>query len=209
MLNADSMSVVLSADLMSADRPDCCRASPGLLSLAYGDVRGRPRTVRPAQRKFWDAGETAVSCRHATDNNPADRRTTSPRSTAARSLVDCEPWPDDDATTGADAAKLALLRLLWLQRQTRSAARHRNGEATVLLARSLVEACILGLYCLHKPDAIPRLKAANIKAMGSMPLDFGATSAQRPVVGRTQPDNPGAAHGGLPAGPCARRGRSR
>ena len=31
----------------------------------------------------------------------------------ARALIDCKKWPGDDAT-GAEAAQLALLRLLWL-----------------------------------------------------------------------------------------------
>jgi hypothetical protein len=42
---------------------------------------------------------------------------------AARKVVTCSPWPGLDAT-GTDAAQLAILRVLWLQRQTgaRSAA---------------------------------------------------------------------------------------
>ncbi|WUH89791.1 hypothetical protein OG900_06360 [Streptomyces sp. NBC_00433] len=38
----------------------------------------------------------------------------------------------------------------------------------MLLARAAVEGCLLGLYCLHKPDVVARLKAANIKAMGDV-----------------------------------------
>ncbi|WP_333771834.1 hypothetical protein [Streptomyces sp. IBSBF 2435] len=87
---------------------------------------------------------------------------------AARSLVTCESWPDDDETTAADVAQLAMLRLLWLQRETRRAASGRHREASVLLARAAVEGCLLGLYCLHKPDVVARLKAANIKAMGDV-----------------------------------------
>ncbi|MET7866887.1 DUF5677 domain-containing protein [Micromonospora taraxaci] len=81
----------------------------------------------------------------------------------ARDLVDCEPWPADDATTGEDVAQLALLRLLWLQKQTRRAVRGRHREAAVLLARSSLEACILALYCLHSPEAVARLKAGQLK----------------------------------------------
>jgi hypothetical protein len=83
----------------------------------------------------------------------------------ARALVACEPWPDDAATTGPDVAQLALLRVLSLQQQIRRAARTRQREAAVLLARSSLESCILGIYCLHKNDAVERLRAANIKAM--------------------------------------------
>jgi hypothetical protein len=67
---------------------------------------------------------------------------------AARNLVTCSPWPGEDAT-GTDAAQLAVLRLLWLQRQVRRAVRGRHREASVMLARASVETCILGLYCLH------------------------------------------------------------
>ena len=38
---------------------------------------------------------------------------------AARALVVCEPWPSDSENTGPDAAQLALLRVLYLQKQTR------------------------------------------------------------------------------------------
>ncbi|HEV3172051.1 MAG TPA: hypothetical protein VGZ32_16990, partial [Actinocrinis sp.] len=36
---------------------------------------------------------------------------------AASRLVVYEPWSADDATMGRDAAQLALLRILWLQKQ--------------------------------------------------------------------------------------------
>ncbi|MEV6012603.1 hypothetical protein AB0M29_38165 [Streptomyces sp. NPDC051976] len=87
---------------------------------------------------------------------------------AAHRLVTCENWPDDDKTTGVDVAQLALLRLLWLQDQTRRASTGRHKEATVLLARAAVEGCLLGLYSLHVPGAVARLHAANIKAMGDI-----------------------------------------
>jgi hypothetical protein len=83
---------------------------------------------------------------------------------AARKLVTCSPWPGLDAT-GTDAAQLAILRVLWLQRQTRRAVRGRHREASVMLARSSIEACILGLYCLHEDGAVAHLQAANIKAL--------------------------------------------
>lgn len=86
----------------------------------------------------------------------------------ARRLVDCDPWPADDATTGPDVAKLTLLRLLYLQKQTHRAALAGAGEAVVQLARSSVEACLLGLYSLHEADAVARLKAGYLKAMRDM-----------------------------------------
>src|SRR5260370_7974503 len=63
---------------------------------------------------------------------------------AARKLVTCSPWPGL-AATGTDAAQLAILRVLWLQRQTRRAVRGRHREASVMLARAPVETCLLRL----------------------------------------------------------------
>ncbi|MEU4498911.1 hypothetical protein AB0F96_37085 [Streptomyces sp. NPDC023998] len=88
--------------------------------------------------------------------------------TAARRLVDCDPWPADDATTGSDVAKLALLHLMYLQRQTRREVSFRNGEAAVRLARSSIEACLLGLYALHEPDVVEQLKGGHLKSMRGM-----------------------------------------
>ena len=78
--------------------------------------------------------------------------------------MDCDPWPADDATTGVDVAKLALLRVLHLQSEAHKAASV-SGEATVLLARSSVEACLLGLYALDEPDVADQLKGAYVKAL--------------------------------------------
>lgn len=83
---------------------------------------------------------------------------------ATRRLVVCRPWPADSAVTGADLAQLTLLRLLDLQKQTRRAVRGRQREAAALLARSSLEACFMGLYCLRTADAVPRLREANLKA---------------------------------------------
>jgi hypothetical protein len=77
-------------------------------------------------------------------------------------LVAREPWPQDEATaTGLDFAQFAMLRLLFLQRDTRRAVRTRQREATGLLARTSMETCILGLWCLHKPDAASKLRASE------------------------------------------------
>jgi hypothetical protein len=82
---------------------------------------------------------------------------------AAFKLITCNRWPGDDAT-GNDAAQLALLRLLWLQRRIRRAVRSRHTEEAAYLARAVVDACIIGLYCLHLGTAVADLSAANNSA---------------------------------------------
>lgn len=84
---------------------------------------------------------------------------------AARKLITLPAWPGMNATS-ADTAQLAVLRLLWLQRQTRRAVRGRHREAAIMLARTCVETLLLGLYCLREPDAVTQMHAANIKALG-------------------------------------------
>lgn len=93
---------------------------------------------------------------------------------AAYGLVVCEPWPGEQAT-GADAAQLALMHLLDLQRQVRRAARGRHREAAALLARSAVETCILGQYCLHSNDAPKALKARDAKVLRPAMANFVAS----------------------------------
>jgi len=85
----------------------------------------------------------------------------------AAGLVTCDPWPGANAN-GLDAAQLAILRLLWLQRQTRRAVRGRHREAATMLARASIETLIVGLYCLHRTDAVAQLQAANVKALQDM-----------------------------------------
>ncbi len=58
-----------------------------------------------------------------------------------------------------DAAQLALLRLLWLQRLTRNSVSMRRDEDAVLLARAAIETCIVGLYCVYSGHAIAQLPA--------------------------------------------------
>ena len=84
---------------------------------------------------------------------------------AAGKLVTLITWPGMEATS-AETAQLAMLRLLWLQRQTRRAVRGRHREASVMLARACVETLFLGLYCLREPTAVGKLHSANIKAVG-------------------------------------------
>jgi Family of unknown function (DUF5677) len=77
------------------------------------------------------------------------------------------PWPGAEAK-GSDAARLALLRLLWLQRQVRRAVRNRQREAATVLARASIETLIVGLWCLHNEQAVSELDAASIKALRDM-----------------------------------------
>ena len=82
---------------------------------------------------------------------------------AARGLITCTRWPGDDATP-EDIAQLALLRLLWLQSQTRKAGRWRQAEATALLARACIETCLAGLYLLYGEGGTERMGANNAKS---------------------------------------------
>jgi hypothetical protein len=86
----------------------------------------------------------------------------------AHKLVTCRQWPGDDAT-GMDAAQLALLRLLWLQRLTHNAVSMRRDEDAALLARASIETCIVGLYCIHSGDAIAHLSAPSYGSSGPVP----------------------------------------
>ena len=83
---------------------------------------------------------------------------------AARALVAPGPWPGD-AASGVDAAQLALLHVLWLQRQTRRAVRRRSHDAAALTARVTLETCFLGVYCLHADDAVKKLAGRDITAI--------------------------------------------
>lgn len=85
------------------------------------------------------------------------------RRTAQR-LVACDPWPGM-AATEQDAAQLTLLRVLWLQRQTRRAVRSRQPEAAVMLARVTIETTITGLYCVHQPGAVAQLQGESTRSL--------------------------------------------
>jgi hypothetical protein len=95
-------------------------------------------------------------------------------------LITCKRWPGADAT-GMEAAQLALLRLLYLQRLTRSAVSERRSEDAALLAHAAIETAIVGLYCLHSGDAITDLPGANYRPpgqVGSYLFDAGLRSAE-------------------------------
>jgi hypothetical protein len=91
----------------------------------------------------------------------------------ARSLVACDPWPGMEAT-GSNAAQLALLRLLHLQKETRRAVRSRQDEAVTRLARTAIETLITGLYCVHEPTAPARLQGEATYSFAQPDLEPGA-----------------------------------
>jgi hypothetical protein len=82
----------------------------------------------------------------------------------------CDPWPGLDAT-GADAARLALIRLLYLQQAARRAVRSRQDEAATMLARVAIETYIAGMYCLYEPGAVTTLQKGQLKMLWPM-LEF-------------------------------------
>jgi len=81
---------------------------------------------------------------------------------AARELISRAPWPGDDATP-IEIAQLALLRLLWLQREAHRC-RRRQAELLAFLARAAVETCITGLYWIYGEDHIDRARGDNAKS---------------------------------------------
>ncbi len=71
---------------------------------------------------------------------------------AAKCLVPVKAWATTNATAD-EIARVALLRVLFLQRETRRAARHVEGEASAMLARGSIETAITGLFCIYVPGA--------------------------------------------------------
>lgn len=82
---------------------------------------------------------------------------------AAKALITCKSWPEDDETTGLHIAQLALLRTLRLQQDTRRLTHGRHHEAAVLVSRSALESCILGVYCLFAENAVNDLRGNNLR----------------------------------------------
>lgn len=97
----------------------------------------------------------------------------------------CSPWPEEHAE-GREIAQLALLRLLWLQREAHRATRAGLSEAVALLARSAIETCITGLYCLIADEAPAKLTAQNAYQFRAMlrylPEEFIPESIREPIV---------------------------
>jgi hypothetical protein len=87
--------------------------------------------------------------RYADSYDPLRRRRVR---AAARELIPEKAW-SNDKVTGNEIARLALLRVLFLQHEVRRAARNHENEATAMLARASVEAAITGLYCVLVANA--------------------------------------------------------
>jgi hypothetical protein len=85
----------------------------------------------------------------------------------ANALVACSPWRGRQAD-GAEIAQLALLRLLWLQREAHNAARAGHSESVALLARTAIDTCVVGLYCLVTPAAPAQLSDQNAHQFAAM-----------------------------------------
>jgi hypothetical protein len=96
----------------------------------------------------------------------------------ARGLVKCDPWPRTEAT-GTDAAGLALLKLLFLQKETHKAVRTHQDEAAAMLARVSMETLIAGLYCIYEPTAVARLQGEQVRALPFL-LEFLVDAAVIP-----------------------------
>lgn len=86
---------------------------------------------------------------------------------AARRLASGSPWPGEQAEP-LDIARLALSRTLWLQRQTRRAARWRQSEAALLLARASLETCLVGLYWLCEEAQAEQMRGDNARTFRQM-----------------------------------------
>jgi len=83
----------------------------------------------------------------------------------ALALLGLKAWPGMSAAR-EDAAQLAMLRLLNLQKKVHRLVVLRQREASVMMARSGVETPLLGLYCMRVPGAVARFHAGNVKALG-------------------------------------------
>jgi hypothetical protein len=70
-----------------------------------------------------------------------------------------------ESATADQAAQLALLRLLALQREARKATRHRLPDSAALAARNSIESYLVGMYCLHESEVLGHLNAHNAQAL--------------------------------------------
>ncbi|WP_426502991.1 hypothetical protein ACPPVO_35940 [Dactylosporangium sp. McL0621] len=88
---------------------------------------------------------------------------------SAYALATHDPWPNSESEfTDLGYARLALLRLLRLQHDTRRVVQMRQHEAAAQLARTAVETCILGLWCLYTPNARDKIRGDELKAAPSL-----------------------------------------
>lgn len=81
----------------------------------------------------------------------------------AHKRINCEPWDDDNAT-GPQAAQLALLRLLWLQRRVHFAAWMRRSNECAVIGRLAAETYFTGMYLLHSGNAVSHFRSAANRA---------------------------------------------
>lgn len=79
---------------------------------------------------------------------------------AAQELVRCDPWPGNHATP-LQLTELCLHHALWLQTEVRRAALFRHSEAAALLARTSIETCLFGMYCLVTEDPMAEMLGAT------------------------------------------------
>ena len=79
---------------------------------------------------------------------------------AAKRLIHTKAWAGDDATS-EEIARVALLRVLFLQRETRRAVRHAEREAAAMLARASIEAtsadCSATTFLRQKSSSMEKL----------------------------------------------------
>lgn len=111
---------------------------------------------------------------------PDSRRRRAARRAAGK-LVDCGPWPGDDATP-IEIAQLALLRLLHLQREVHRCTRQQR-EAVALLARAAVETAITGLYWIYGEQDIQSARSENARSFRRLmaPLADGEPIGQEMI----------------------------
>ncbi|HEX6526568.1 MAG TPA: hypothetical protein VF070_42110 [Streptosporangiaceae bacterium] len=125
-----------------------------------------PQAAPPAGRfwimkKIWPFVRVAITGFLPCPDLPARRR----MGRDALGLADLRSWPGMNATS-EDVARLAMLRLLDLQKKVHRLVFLRQREASVMMARSGVETLLLGLYCMRVPGAVARLHSGNVKALG-------------------------------------------
>jgi len=90
---------------------------------------------------------------------------------AAKRLVPSKAWATKDSKAD-EIARIALLRVLFLQHEAHRAARHREEEATAMLARASIETAISGLFCIYVPGAEKLFEGEMSKRAKSLFSDF-------------------------------------
>ena len=100
---------------------------------------------------------------------------------AAGELIECRPWPGNNATP-IEIAQLTLLRLLHLQREAHRCNRQQR-EAATLLARAAVETAITGLYWLYGEQDIEPARSENARSFRRLmaPLTDGETISEEVI----------------------------